>query len=184
MKNERPDGWVSVLCAKGPGRRVRGPSPAVEVEFDGALAVVSNLHQGAAQETGDPKIVRAAIAHPGVVCVGGRPDRGGNLRRDRIPWEWSSTCVSRHRRLRQGRLRPSFDRCSGSALGPWEAAQIDMGEVPAAAVVACILQRGAEINSAGGYLRGLTRKSEVGEFSLGPILLAQINSRRRNKKRA
>jgi replication initiation protein RepC len=53
-----------------------------------------------------------------------------------------------------------------------------------AAVVACILQRGAEINSAGDYLRGLARKSEVGEFSLGPILMAQINSRRRKKKRA
>ncbi|MEO6781148.1 MAG: replication initiation protein RepC, partial [Bradyrhizobium sp.] len=50
--------------------------------------------------------------------------------------------------------------------------------------VACILQRGAAINSAGGYLRGLTRKAEAGEFSLGPILMAQINSRLRKKQRA
>ena len=71
----------------------------------------------------------------------------------------------------------------GISPSAWEAAQTDMGEVPAA-VVACILQSGAEINSAGGYLRGLTRKSEFGDFSLGPILMAQINSRRRNKKRA
>ena len=38
-----------------------------------------------------------------------------------------------------------------------------------AIVVGCILQRGAAIRSAGGYLRGLTRKAEAGEFSLGPI---------------
>jgi len=37
----------------------------------------------------------------------------------------------------------------------------------AAIVVACILQRGAAIRFAAGYLRGLTRKAEVGEFSLG-----------------
>ena len=72
----------------------------------------------------------------------------------------------------------------GISPSAWEEAQTVMGEVPAAIVVACILQSGAEINSAGGYLRGLTRKSEFGDFSLGPILMAQINSRRRNKKRA
>lgn len=72
----------------------------------------------------------------------------------------------------------------GISPSAWEEAQKVMGEVPAAIVVACILQRGAAINSAGGYLRGLTRKAEVGEFSLGPILMAQINSRRRDKQRA
>lgn len=72
----------------------------------------------------------------------------------------------------------------GISPSAWEEAQTVMGEVPAAVVVACILQRGAAINSAGGYLRGLTRKAEVGEFSLGPILMAQINSRRRDKQRA
>lgn len=72
----------------------------------------------------------------------------------------------------------------GISPSAWEEAQTVMGEVPAAVVVACILQRGAAINSAGGYLRGLTRKAEAGEFSLGPILMAQINSRRRDKQRA
>lgn len=72
----------------------------------------------------------------------------------------------------------------GISPSAWEEAQKVMGEVPAAIVVACILQRGTAINSAGGYLRGLTRKAEVGEFSLGPILMAQINSRRRDKQRA
>jgi replication initiation protein RepC len=47
-----------------------------------------------------------------------------------------------------------------------------------------ILQRATEINSAGGYLRGLTRKAEAGEFSLGPVLMALINGRRGEKKSA
>lgn len=72
----------------------------------------------------------------------------------------------------------------GISPSAWEEAQTVMGEIPAAVVVACILQRGAAINSAGGYLRGLTRKAEAGEFSLGPILMAQINSRLRQKQRA
>jgi len=66
----------------------------------------------------------------------------------------------------------------------WEEAQTVVGETQAAVVVACILQRGTTIRSAGGYLRGLTRKAEVGEFSLGPILMSQINSRLREKRRA
>src|SRR5260370_31803864 len=72
----------------------------------------------------------------------------------------------------------------GISPSAWEEAQTVMGEVPAAIVVACILQRGAAINSAGGYLPGVTRKAQVGEFSLRPILMAQINSRRPEKKRA
>jgi replication initiation protein RepC len=59
-----------------------------------------------------------------------------------------------------------------------------MGDVQAAIVVACLLQRSSTIHSAGGYLRELTRKAAVGEFSLGPILMAQINSRARERKSA
>ncbi len=72
----------------------------------------------------------------------------------------------------------------GISPSAWEAAQIAMGELPAAIVVAAILQRGAAIASAGGYLRELTRKAEVGEFTLGPMLMALIGSRKREKKRA
>ena len=72
----------------------------------------------------------------------------------------------------------------GISPSAWEAAQIAMGELPAAIVVAAILQRGAAITSAGGYLRELTRKAEVGEFTLGPMLMALIGSRKRDKKRA
>ncbi|SDO04164.1 replication initiation protein RepC [Ensifer sp. YR511] len=52
-----------------------------------------------------------------------------------------------------------------------EACEI-LGAKNAAAVMACILERGGQINSAGGYLRDLTRKAERGEFSLGPMLMA------------
>jgi replication initiation protein RepC len=72
----------------------------------------------------------------------------------------------------------------GISPSAWEAAQLVMGELPAAIVVAAILQRGAAITSAGGYLRELTRKAEVSEFSLGPMLMALIGSRKREKKRA
>ena len=59
-----------------------------------------------------------------------------------------------------------------------------MGEVQAAVVVAAILQRGAAIASAGGYLRGLTEKARAGQFSPGPMLMALIGNRKRDKRRA
>ena len=72
----------------------------------------------------------------------------------------------------------------GVSPSAWEEAQAVMGEIPAAIVVAAILQRGAAIMSAGGYLRELTRKAAVSEFSLGPMLMALIGARNREKKRA
>ena len=66
----------------------------------------------------------------------------------------------------------------------WEEAQAVMGEAAAAVVVACILQRGNAIRSAGGYLRELTRKAEAGRFSLGPMLMALTGRRNSEKKRA
>ena len=72
----------------------------------------------------------------------------------------------------------------GISPSAWAEAQTVMGERHAALVVAAILQRGAAINSGGAYLRGLTRKAEAHEFSLGPMLMALIGSRKRDKKRA
>jgi replication initiation protein RepC len=72
----------------------------------------------------------------------------------------------------------------GISPSAWEEAQGVMGEIPAAIVVAAILQRGAAIMSAGGYLRELTRKAADGEFTLGPMLMALISARNREKKRA
>lgn len=66
----------------------------------------------------------------------------------------------------------------------WEEAQTVMGEARAAIAVACIVQRATRITSAGGYLRSLTRKAEAGELALGPILMAQINSRETHKRQA
>lgn len=51
-----------------------------------------------------------------------------------------------------------------------------MGPETAAIVVACILQRAQHINSAGGYLRALTEKARVGEFSAGPMLMAALKA--------
>ena len=63
----------------------------------------------------------------------------------------------------------------------WAGAVVSMGDTQAAIVLACLLQRSSAIQSAGGYLRELTRKAGVGEFSLGPVLMAQINARTRAK---
>jgi replication initiation protein RepC len=72
----------------------------------------------------------------------------------------------------------------GISPSAWEEAQAVMGDMQAAVVVACILQRGAAIRSAGGYLRGLTEKARAGKFSLGPILMSQINAQLRTKRSA
>lgn len=72
----------------------------------------------------------------------------------------------------------------GISPSAWEEAQVVLGEMQAAVVVACILQRGGAIHSAGGYLRELTRKAAAGAFSLGPVLMAQINARMRERRSA
>jgi replication initiation protein RepC len=47
-----------------------------------------------------------------------------------------------------------------------------LGPENAATVMACILERGGHINSAGGYLRNLTDRARRAEFGLGPMLMA------------
>ncbi|MBX5242032.1 plasmid replication protein RepC [Rhizobium sp. NLR22b] len=56
-----------------------------------------------------------------------------------------------------------------------EACEI-MGSENAATAIACILERAGHINSAGGYLRDLTRKAARGEFSLGPMIMALLKT--------
>ncbi|SMC54625.1 plasmid replication protein RepC [Rhizobium sp. RU36D] len=51
-----------------------------------------------------------------------------------------------------------------------------LGAENAAIAVACMLERAGMINSPGGYLRDLTRRAERGEFSLGPMLMAQLRA--------
>ncbi len=72
----------------------------------------------------------------------------------------------------------------GVSPSAWEEAQAVMGEKSAATVIAAILQRGAAITNAGGYLRELTRKAQLNEFSIGPMLMALIGGKNREKKRA
>jgi replication initiation protein RepC len=72
----------------------------------------------------------------------------------------------------------------GISPSAWEEARTVMGEAQAAVVVACLLQRSSTIQSAGGYLRELTRKAGEGEFSLGPVLMAQINAKNRERRSA
>ena len=65
-----------------------------------------------------------------------------------------------------------------SALGvspdAWRDAQEAMGQGDAAIAVAAMLERSGEITSAGGYLRALTAKARAGEFSTGPLVMAQM----------
>lgn len=51
-----------------------------------------------------------------------------------------------------------------------------MGPENAAVAVACILERSAFINSPGGYLRDLSRRASLGEFSLGPMIMAALKA--------
>lgn len=64
----------------------------------------------------------------------------------------------------------------GVSPSAYEEACTILGPENAASVIACILERAGHINSAGGYLRDLTRRAERGEFSLGPMLMAQLRA--------
>ncbi|GLR50964.1 replication initiation protein RepC [Shinella yambaruensis] len=59
-----------------------------------------------------------------------------------------------------------------------------LGPENAATVIACILERAGHINSAGGYLRDLTRRAERGEFSLGPMLMALVRANEKPARQA
>lgn len=64
----------------------------------------------------------------------------------------------------------------GVSPSAYEEAADAFGQEQAAAIIALILQRAGHINSAGGYLRNLTQKAKAGEFSMWPMLLAQLRA--------
>ncbi|WP_137134198.1 plasmid replication protein RepC [Rhizobium sp. FKY42] len=64
----------------------------------------------------------------------------------------------------------------GISPSAYEDACDAMGPENSAIMLACILERSAHIQSAGGYLRDLTSKTRRGEFSLGPVLMALLRS--------
>ncbi len=72
----------------------------------------------------------------------------------------------------------------GISPSAWEEARGEMGDEAAAVVVACLLQKGAAVVSAGGYLRELTRKAARGEFSIGPMVMALVAARKPKRKSA
>ncbi|NKN38993.1 replication initiation protein RepC [Agrobacterium sp. a22-2] len=72
----------------------------------------------------------------------------------------------------------------GVSPSAYEEACDAMGPENAAVAMACILERSNFINSAGGYLRDLTRRSERGEFSLGPMLVALLKATSEGARRA
>lgn len=64
----------------------------------------------------------------------------------------------------------------GISPDAWRDATETMGLVDASIVIAAILQKGDEVRFPGGYLRSLTEKKRDGQFSVGPILMALINT--------
>lgn len=64
----------------------------------------------------------------------------------------------------------------GVSPSAYQKACAAMGPENAATVMACILERGGHINSAGGYLRDLTRRTENGEFAIGPMLMSLVRA--------
>lgn len=72
----------------------------------------------------------------------------------------------------------------GVSPSAYQTACETMGPENAAAAMACILERAGQINSAGGYLRDLTRRAEKGEFSLGPMLMALMRGNAGNDRQA
>ena len=70
----------------------------------------------------------------------------------------------------------------GISPDAWRDATETMGVVDASIVIAAILQKGDEIRFPGGYLRSLTEKKRDGAFSVGPILMALINTQLKARK--
>lgn len=71
----------------------------------------------------------------------------------------------------------------GVSPSAYEEACDAMGPENAAVAMACILERSNFINSAGGYLRDLTKRSAQGEFSLGPMLFALLKVNDEDKRK-
>lgn len=60
----------------------------------------------------------------------------------------------------------------GISPSAWDEAQRYMGPEEASVVVVAMLERFADIRSPGGYLRSLSSKAAIGEFSCGPMIMA------------
>lgn len=66
----------------------------------------------------------------------------------------------------------------------YEEAEREIGPQATYTIIACILERSEQINSAGGYLRSLIRKKRSGSFSVRPMLMALLRSKMAAKSSA
>jgi replication initiation protein RepC len=60
----------------------------------------------------------------------------------------------------------------GISPSAWDEAKRYMGPEEASVVVVAMLERFRDIRSPGGYLRSLSAKAAIGEFSCGPMIMA------------
>jgi DNA-binding transcriptional ArsR family regulator len=60
----------------------------------------------------------------------------------------------------------------GVSPDAWERARDAMGDINASITIAAILERLDEIRSPGGYLRALTDRAEIGQYSIIPVIKA------------
>ncbi|MEP7453635.1 plasmid replication protein RepC [Phyllobacterium sp. SB3] len=60
----------------------------------------------------------------------------------------------------------------GVSPDAWERARDAMGDINASITIAAILERVGEIRSPGGYLRALTDRAEIGQYSILPVIKA------------
>lgn len=60
----------------------------------------------------------------------------------------------------------------GISPSAWDEAKLHMGPEEASVVVVAMLERFNDIRSPGGYLRTLSAKAALGEFSCGPMIMA------------
>ncbi|MGR3366276.1 MAG: plasmid replication protein RepC [Sagittula sp.] len=60
----------------------------------------------------------------------------------------------------------------GISPSAWDEAKRYMGPEEASVVIVAMLERFADIRSPGGYLRTLSSKAAIGEFSCGPMIMA------------
>lgn len=65
----------------------------------------------------------------------------------------------------------------GITNSAWQQACFIMGDINAAITIAAILERSETIHSAGGYLRKLTERAAIGQYSIKPVLRAIENTR-------
>ncbi len=59
----------------------------------------------------------------------------------------------------------------------YDEAERQVGPQATSAIIACILERSGQINSAGGYLRSLIKKKHNNSFSVKPMLMALLRSK-------